>query len=69
MMYLVALLLPGLAMLMVGKPIQALLCLILQVTVLGWIPAAIWACMVVSSHQADKRTDRVIKETRKAAGR
>lgn len=66
MTYLIAILFPPIAMLLVGKPLQALICFILQITILGWIPAAIWACLVVSSHQADKRTDRLIKETRKA---
>lgn len=69
MMYLLAILLPPLAMLMSGKPFQAIICLVLQITILGWIPAAIWACLVVNSHQADKRTERLIKETRKMQGR
>jgi len=62
MLYFWALLLPSLAMLFCGKPFQAIICLILQVTVLGWIPATIWAWLVVSSHLADKRTDRIVKE-------
>lgn len=65
MLYLSALILPSLAMLLCGKPVQAIICLVLQLTVLGWIPATIWAWLVVSSHLADKRTDRVIKEMRK----
>ena len=69
MMFLLAILLPPAAMLMAGKPFQAILCVILMVTVIGWIPASIWACLVVNSHQADKRTERLIKETRKAQGR
>lgn len=67
MMYLLAILLPPLAMFLVGKPIEALICLVLQCTLFGWIPAAIWACMVVSGHHADKRNNKLIKETRKAA--
>ena len=64
MTYLVAILLPFVAFFMVGKPFQGVLALLLQLTVLGWIPAAIWAVMVVSSAQADKRTERVISATR-----
>ncbi len=52
-------------MLFSGRPLLALLCLILQVTVIGWIPAAIWSCMIVSSHKADKRAERIIRETRR----
>ena len=65
MRYLLAIVLPPVAMLSAGKPFQALLCLVLMVTVIGWIPAAIWAVMVVSSYHADKRTDRIVKEMRK----
>jgi uncharacterized membrane protein YqaE (UPF0057 family) len=64
-LYFWALILPSLAMLLCGKPFQALLCLVLQLTVLGWLPATIWAWFVVSSHLADKRTDRLVQELRK----
>jgi uncharacterized membrane protein YqaE (UPF0057 family) len=65
MRYLIAILLPPLAILLCGKPFQAILALILQVTILGWIPAAVWAILVVNSHQADKRTNRLVKEMRR----
>lgn len=55
MAYLVAIVLPPLAFFMVGKPFQGILSLVLCVTVLGWIPAAIWAIFVVNQAQADKR--------------
>ena len=42
MRYLLAILLPPVAMLTVGKLFQALLCLILMVTVIGWPVAALW---------------------------
>jgi uncharacterized membrane protein YqaE (UPF0057 family) len=61
MRYLLAIVLPPVAMFTCGKPFQALICLILQVTVFGWIPAAIWALLTVSSYQADKRNERLIK--------
>ena len=61
MMYLVAVLLPPLALLLIGKPFQAIICLVLQVTLIGWLPAAIWAVLVVNNHHADQRTNRMIK--------
>ncbi len=64
MRYLIAILLPPLAILLCGKPFQALLALILQITILGWIPAAVWAVLVVNSYQQDKRTNRIIKSMR-----
>lgn len=63
MLYLLAIVLPPLAVLFCGKPIQALLNIVL--TLLGWIPGIIHACLVVSSHQADKRNQRVIDELRR----
>ena len=65
MMYLLAILLPPLAMLMVGRPMEAVICLILQLTVFGWLPAAIWACFMVNSHQTEKRLERMVKESQK----
>jgi uncharacterized membrane protein YqaE (UPF0057 family) len=55
MMYAVAVLLPFLALLLRGKIFQGILCLILQVTLIGWLPAAIWAVMVVHNGNQDRR--------------
>lgn len=56
MMYLLALILPPVAVLICGKPGQALLNLLL--TLLGWIPGAIHAVLVVNERKADKRAER-----------
>lgn len=61
MRYLLAMLLPPLAMLLCGKFVQATVCLVLCLTVLGWLPAAIWSLFVVSSHKADVRAARIIR--------
>lgn len=63
MLYLLAILLPPVAVLLCGKPVQALLNCVL--TLLFWFPGAIHACLVVSSHNADKRNDKLIKELRR----
>jgi uncharacterized membrane protein YqaE (UPF0057 family) len=65
MRYLIAIILPPLAILLCGKPFQAIIALILQITILGWIPAAIWAILVVNSYQADQRTNRIVKALRR----
>lgn len=41
-----------------GKILSGLLCLILQITILGWIPAAIWA---VASRVDGKNKQRMRK--------
>lgn len=59
MRYLLAIILPPLAVLLCGKPGQALLNLIL--CLFGWIPGIIHAIIVVNSHKADKRNDKLIE--------
>ena len=59
MRYLLAIILPPVAVLICGKPIQALINLVL--TVLFWIPGMIHALFVVNGYYADQRTDRVIE--------
>jgi uncharacterized membrane protein YqaE (UPF0057 family) len=59
MRYLLAIFLPPVAVLLCGKPIQAVLNIVL--TCCGFIPGIIHAFAVVGSHKADKRTDRMIK--------
>ncbi|HVA86170.1 MAG TPA: YqaE/Pmp3 family membrane protein [Candidatus Saccharimonadales bacterium] len=65
MRYLLAILLPPVAMLTVGKPFQAILCLILMVTLIAWPLAAIWAVLVVNSSFADSRNRRIVAEMRR----
>jgi uncharacterized membrane protein YqaE (UPF0057 family) len=63
MMYLLAIALPPVAVLLSGKPIQALINV--GLTLLFWLPGVIHACMVVSSSQADNRTKKLIKAVEK----
>jgi uncharacterized membrane protein YqaE (UPF0057 family) len=58
MKYVLAILLPPLGLLSVGKVFQAIICLILWVTVLGWPIAAIWAVLVVNSAENEERLRR-----------
>lgn len=49
-MILIAILIPWLSFLLRGKILSGILCLILQITIIGWLPAAIWA--IVSRNNA-----------------
>ena len=40
MRLLIALLLPPLLFFTIGRPVAAIICLILQLTLIGWVPAA-----------------------------
>ncbi len=42
-MLLIAILIPWLSFFLRGKILAGILCFFLQITVLGWIPAAMWA--------------------------
>jgi uncharacterized membrane protein YqaE (UPF0057 family) len=65
MKYLLAILLPPVGLLLVGRPEQALLCLILWVTVIGWPVAALWALLVVNSAETESRMRRLLDEERR----
>ncbi len=64
MRLLIALLLPWLLFFTVGRPISGVICLILQITLVGWIPAAIWAVYSLSQF----KTDRKIKKAMAGGG-
>ncbi|MDA0998878.1 MAG: YqaE/Pmp3 family membrane protein [Proteobacteria bacterium] len=50
-----AILVPWLNFFTIGKPIQGVICLILQLTLIGWIPAAIWSVYALSQYETDKK--------------
>ena len=62
MRFLLALLLPWLQFFTIGKPISGLICLLLQLTVLGWIPAAIWSVYALSQYKTDQKIRRALGE-------
>ncbi len=61
---LLAILLPFLSFIFRGKILTGIICLILQMTILGWIPAAIWASLSLSNARAEKRNRKLIKAIR-----
>ena len=54
MRLLIALLLPWL-LFMIGRPIAGVACLLLHATIIGWIPAAIWAVYALNQHETDQK--------------
>lgn len=59
-MYLIAILVPALSFLFRGKIFAFIVCIILQITLIGWLPAALWAVLSLHNARADRRTDRLI---------
>jgi hypothetical protein len=43
MRLLLAIILPWFQFFTIGRPFAGIICLILQITLIGWIPAAIWS--------------------------
>lgn len=61
MRYVIAFFLPWLSLMLQGKILSGIICLILQITIIGWIPAFIWAVTALNRMYADRRTNRIIK--------
>ncbi|MHC3917394.1 YqaE/Pmp3 family membrane protein [Alcaligenes nematophilus] len=60
MRLLIALLLPWLVFFTIGRPVAGIICLILQLTVIGWIPAAIWAVYSLGQYKTDKKIEQAL---------
>ncbi len=55
MRILIALLLPFLLFFTIGRPFAGIFCIILQITLIGWVPAAIWAVYALSQFKTDQK--------------
>jgi uncharacterized membrane protein YqaE (UPF0057 family) len=62
MKYVLAILLPPLGLLSVGRSGQALVCLVLMLTIIGWPLAAVWALLVVNSAETERRVRSALEE-------
>jgi uncharacterized membrane protein YqaE (UPF0057 family) len=64
MRLIIAIFLPWLSFFFIGKPIAGVICLILQITLIGWIPAAIWAVYALSQWKTDKKLQEALSNRR-----
>ncbi len=62
MRLIIAFLLPWLTFFTIGRPFAGLLCLILQITLIGWIPATIWAVYALSQYKTDQKIEQALRE-------
>lgn len=62
MRLLIALILPWLAFLTIGRPVAGVICLILQLTLIGWLPATIWAVYALGQYKTDKKIEKAISQ-------
>ena len=59
---LIAIFFPWIGFFTIGRIFAGIICLILQCTILGWLPAAIWAVMAVNDYHTDKKIEKAIRE-------
>jgi uncharacterized membrane protein YqaE (UPF0057 family) len=62
MRLLIAIFLPFLLFFTIGRPVAGLICLILQITLIGWIPVALWAVYALSQWNTDKKISAARRE-------
>ncbi|MDA8257926.1 MAG: YqaE/Pmp3 family membrane protein [Betaproteobacteria bacterium] len=60
MRLLIALFLPWLTFFTIDKPVSGIVCLILQLTLIGWIPATIWAVYALGQYKTDKKIAKAL---------
>lgn len=62
MRLLIALILPWLTFFTIGRPVAGIICLILQITLIGWLPATIWAVYALSQYSTDKKIEKALAQ-------
>jgi len=59
----IALILPWLVFFTIKRPISGLLCLLLQFTVIGWIPATFWAIHALGQYKTDQKIQQALQRS------
>lgn len=60
MRLLIAIFLPFFLFFTIGRPIAGIVCLILQFTLIGWAPAALWAVYTLNQYKTDQRIQEML---------
>lgn len=64
MRLLLAIFLPPVVFFTIGRPFAGIFCLILQITLVGWIPAALWAVYALSQYKTEQRIEQTLGQRR-----
>lgn len=65
MRLILALFLPWLTFFTIGRPFAGIACVILQITLIGWLPATIWAVYALGQYKTDEKIEKAMQERRK----
>lgn len=57
MRLIIAILLPWLLFFTIGRPLAGIICIVLQLTLIGWVPAAIWSVYTLGQYNTDKKIE------------
>jgi hypothetical protein len=60
MRLLIAFIFPWLTFFTIGRPIAGIVCLLLQITLIGWLPATIWAVYALSQFKTDQKIEKAL---------
>ncbi len=55
MRLIIAIFIPFFLFFTIGRPLAGIICLLLQITLIGWIPTALWAVYALSQYQTDDK--------------
>lgn len=64
MRLLIAFFFPWLVFFTIKRPIAGFICLLLQLTLIGWIPATIWAVYALSQYKTDQKITKALADRR-----
>lgn len=62
MRILLAIILPWLQFFTIGRPFAGLFCLVLQLTLIGWLPATIWSVYALSQYKTEQKIEAALKQ-------
>lgn len=58
----ISMLFPWLTFFTIGRPFAGIICLFLQITLIGWIPATIWAVYALSQYKTDQKIQQALSQ-------
>ena len=56
-----AIFLPWLQFFTIGRPFAGIICLLLQLTLIGWIPAALWSVYALSQYKTGEQIKQAMR--------
>jgi len=60
MRLILALIVPWLQFFTIGRPVAGIICLLLQISIIGWLPATIWSVYALSQYKTEKKIEEAL---------